>query len=59
MIERAILPLVRRQQLAPARQNFAIVLVELQQADWFYLSNDGHRRAIIDLHSGEGCWVAP
>lgn len=47
------------EQLVPARQNFAIVLVELKQADWFYLSNDGHRRAIIDLHSGEARWVAP
>lgn len=45
--------------LAPARANFAVLVVELAEADWFYLSNDGHRRAIIDLANGEGRWVAP
>lgn len=46
-------------QLASARANFAVLLVDLAQADWFYLSNKGHRRAIIDLVSGEGQWVSP
>ncbi len=45
--------------LAPARSNFAVLMVELVRADWFYLSNDGHRRAIIDVASGQGRWVAP
>ncbi|KLI63172.1 pyridoxamine 5'-phosphate oxidase family protein [Aurantiacibacter marinus] len=47
------------QQVAPARVNFAVLLVELAQVDWFYLSNDGHRRAIIDMASGEGQWISP
>ncbi len=46
-------------QVAPARINFAVLLVELAQVDWFYLSNDGHRRALIDMTSGEGQWVSP
>lgn len=46
-------------ELETAREHFAILLVELETADWFYLAHDGHRRAIIDLASGEGRWVAP
>lgn len=47
------------QELVPARQNFAILLVELESADWFSLAHTGHRRAQIDLASGEGRWVSP
>ena len=47
------------EEVAPAREHFAVLLVELAQVDWFYLSNDGHRRAIIDMASGEGQWVSP
>lgn len=47
------------EEVAPARGNFAVLLVELAQVDWFYLSNDGHRRALIDMASGEGQWVSP
>ncbi len=46
-------------EVAPAREHFAILLVTLHEVDWFYLSNDGHRRAVIDMLSGEGRWVAP
>ncbi|MWV29412.1 flavin-binding protein [Erythrobacter sp. GH3-10] len=46
-------------QLAPAREHFAILLVELEEADWFSLAHDGHKRAIFDLKSGEGRWVSP
>ena len=45
-------------ELAPARANFAVLLVEVASFDWFYLSNDGHRRAILDA-DGQGSWVAP
>ncbi len=45
--------------LVPARENFAILLVELESADWFSLAHNGHRRAQIDLASGEGRWVTP
>ena len=46
-------------QLAPAREHFAILLVELEEADWFSLAHDGHKRAIFDLVSGKGRWVSP
>ena len=44
-------------QLAPARQNFAVLLVKLESVDWYYLSNDGHRRAVFE--NGEGRWLTP
>ncbi|QZH76527.1 MAG: flavin-binding protein [Erythrobacter sp.] len=47
------------EQLAPARANFAVLLVALEQVDWFSLSNDGHRRAVLDLVGGEAHWVTP
>ena len=46
------------EQLVPARENFAILLVEIEQADWFSLDHNGHRRAIIEK-GGAGRWVAP
>ena len=45
------------EDLEPARENFAVLLVRVEEADWFYLSNDGHVRAQF-LH-GKGRWVAP
>ncbi|MGB3167020.1 MAG: flavin-binding protein [Alteraurantiacibacter sp.] len=47
------------EQVAPARERFAILLAELAEVDWFTLSNDGHRRAVIDMATGEGRWIAP
>jgi len=46
-------------ELLPARGNFAIMLVELTELDWFSLSQDGHRRAQFDLASGTSRWVTP
>lgn len=46
------------EQLVPARENFAVLLVEIEQADWFSLDQAGHRRAIIEKN-GDGRWVAP
>ena len=46
-------------QLVPARENFAVLLVELHELDWFYLAHDGHRRALFDLASGESRWITP
>ena len=46
-------------EVAPAREHFAILLVELAEVDWFFLHNDGHRRALVDMASGEGRWLAP
>lgn len=47
--------------LAPVRGNFAVLIVELASLDWFYLSNDGHRRARLERTGGEwsGSWIAP
>lgn len=47
------------EQLTDARRNFAVLLVELDEADWFSLAHTGHRRAIIQLASGVGRWVSP
>ena len=47
------------EDLVPAREYFAVLLVELEEADWFSLAHTGHRRAIIQLASGEGRWVSP
>jgi hypothetical protein len=48
-------------QVAPARKNFAILLVTIDRIDWLYLANSGHRRALL-AHSGTawaGQWVVP
>tara|TARA_B100001179_G_C18560784_1_gene390490 strand:+ start:577 stop:1164 length:588 start_codon:yes stop_codon:yes gene_type:complete len=44
-------------ELAPARRNFAALIVKIESADWYFLSNDGHRRAIFT--NGKGSWVTP
>tara|TARA_B100001179_G_scaffold232121_1_gene223948 strand:- start:1450 stop:2019 length:570 start_codon:yes stop_codon:yes gene_type:complete len=46
-------------QLAPARPNFAVLLVDIRELDWFYLAHDGHRRAQFDLVTGDARWVTP
>jgi pyridoxamine 5'-phosphate oxidase len=43
--------------LLPARENFALLLVEVHEFDWLWLAHDGHRRA--RFAGGEGCWVVP
>jgi len=47
------------EELAPARANFAVLLVEIEQLDWFTLAHDGHRRAQFDLVTGAACWATP
>lgn len=44
-------------ELLPARDNFAVLLVEVHSFDWFYLAHSGHRRAVIEGEQGR--WVAP
>lgn len=48
-------------QLLPARENFAILLVTLEELDWFTLAHTGHRRAqFVRRGDGwEGRWVTP
>ncbi len=48
-------------QLIPARENFALLLVTLEELDWFTLAHSGHRRARF-VREGEtwpGRWVTP
>ena len=49
------------EQVAPAREHFAILLVEAREVDWFSLAHDGHRRALFTRESEmwEGRWIAP
>lgn len=51
------------EQLLPARENFAVLLVQPTALDWLYLAHDGHRRAQF-ARSGpgqdwRGTWVIP
>lgn len=45
------------EQLLPARANFAVLLVDVDEFDWLWLCNDGHRRA--RFVGGEWSWVLP
>ena len=44
-------------ELVPARENFAILLVDIAEIDWFCLAHTGHRRALITR--GGGHWITP
>ncbi|MEP2234476.1 MAG: pyridoxamine 5'-phosphate oxidase family protein [Alteripontixanthobacter sp.] len=47
-------------EIAPARRNFAVLLMRIETADWFHLAHTGHRRAVFHLAAGgEGRWVSP
>lgn len=46
-------------ELVPARENFAVLIVTMHELDWFTLAHDGHRRAQFDLTTGESRWVTP
>ncbi len=48
-------------QLAPARENFAILLIEFNQIEWLYLANAGHRRArwTWNGYDWQGHWLIP
>lgn len=47
--------------LIPARENFAVLLIEPDSLDWLYLANSGHRRAQFTRGDGgwQGTWVVP
>lgn len=51
------------EQLIPARENFAVLLVELMELDWLYLAHTGHVRAQFSRPDPssvwEGHWVSP
>nr|WP_281376469.1 pyridoxamine 5'-phosphate oxidase family protein [Sphingomicrobium lutaoense] len=44
------------------RRNFAVLLVRLDEIDWFHLDQNGHRRARLRWNEDgqvESCWIAP
>jgi pyridoxamine 5'-phosphate oxidase len=45
----------------PGRENFSVLIVDIDQIEWLYLAADGHRRAVftrnIDTWSGQ--WLVP
>ncbi|MEP2102368.1 MAG: pyridoxamine 5'-phosphate oxidase family protein [Parasphingorhabdus sp.] len=43
-------------EVAPARDNFAILLADIEQIEWLYLAHTGHRRALFSWDGGEKCW---
>lgn len=51
------------EQIAPARQNFAVLYITVTEFDWLYLANGGHRRARItilpDQAGWKGEWLVP
>ena len=50
------------EQVIPARENFAVLMVTLTELDWFYLAHTGHVRAQFSRGEGnewEGRWVSP
>lgn len=49
------------EQLEPAWDNFAVLLVELTELDWLYLAHTGHVRAQFtrDDEDWVGRWVSP
>jgi hypothetical protein len=48
-------------QLLPARENFAVLLIDIDALDWLYLAHTGHRRAQFVRTGDEWSarWVAP
>ena len=45
------------EDLLPARENFAILKVAIEEADWYWLSAKGHRRALVTPSGGK--WLTP
>jgi pyridoxamine 5'-phosphate oxidase len=48
-------------QIIPARENFAVLLIEIAEVDWLYLAHTGHQRAQFSRvgEAWTGRWVAP
>lgn len=44
------------EQLVPARENFAILMVDMVELDWLYLAHTGHVRAQF-TRDGSGAWA--
>lgn len=49
-------------QLIPARANFAVLLMRIEQLDWLYLAHTGHQRAQFVRGEGDAwneSWLSP
>lgn len=47
-------------ELAPARANFALVMIEITAIDWLHLAQSGHRRAVFSAADNwRGEWLVP
>ena len=50
-------------EVVPARDNFAIILIEIRQIEWLYLAHTGHRRAVFawneESDQWDGQWLIP
>lgn len=49
------------EQLIPARENFALLMITITAFDWLYLAHTGHLRAqfVNDGTDWQGRWVSP
>jgi hypothetical protein len=47
------------EEVAAGRADFRAVVIAATTLEWLYLAHAGHRRALFDLASGEGRWLAP
>lgn len=49
------------EQVEPARENFAILKVEINVIDWLHLANSGHQRALLTYEDSmwTGQWIIP
>jgi pyridoxamine 5'-phosphate oxidase len=51
------------EDIAPARENFALLHVQFDTVEWLHLANSGHRRARWrwdgSVSCWEGCWLIP
>jgi pyridoxamine 5'-phosphate oxidase len=48
-------------EIMPARENFALLLIQFDSVEWLYLANQGHRRArwLWTEEQWQGCWLIP
>ena len=49
------------EQIKPAKDNFAILLIDIVSIDWLYLANEGHLRAkfVRKDQAWTSFWVTP
>lgn len=45
-------------EVAPARENFAILCADIEQIEWLYLAHTGHRRALFSWNGADKQWFS-